>query len=100
MAKFLFTRHAQAKMRFWFLSESRVRRVMHSPFRVEEGIAPHTVAMLQAAGSKKHPYEVWVMVNDKGKDRRVISAWRYPARTKPGAPLPSEILREFREAVL
>jgi hypothetical protein len=100
MAKLLWTRHARAKMRYWSLSEARVKRVLHMPLRVEGGIAPHTVAMLQAAGSKKHPYEIWVMVNDRGKERRVISAWRYPARTKPGEPLPKEILRELREALL
>lgn len=87
-------------MRYWSLSEARVRRVLHSPYRIEEGIAPGTVALLQVAGSKKHPYEIWVMLNERGKERKVISAWRYPARTKPGEPLPPEILREFKEALI
>ncbi len=99
MAKLLWTKHALAKMRYWSLSEARVKRVLHTPLRVEEGIAEKTVAMLQAAGSAKHPYEIWVMVNDRGKDRRIISAWRYPGRTKPGEPLPTDILRELREAL-
>jgi hypothetical protein len=62
MAKFLWTKHAKAKMRYWSLSEARVKRALHMPLRVEEGIAPHTAAMLQVSGSKKHPYEIWVMV--------------------------------------
>ena len=104
--KILFwTKHAKAKMRYYALSEQRVRRVLHTPTRIEEGIAPETVALMQRAGSKKHPYEIWVMVKDEkasrfGKlttGRKIISAWRYPGLTQPGEPLPEEILREFRE---
>jgi hypothetical protein len=87
-------------MRYWSLSEARVKRVLHSPLRSEVGIAQGTVAVLQAAGSKKHPYEIWVMLNERGKERKVISAWRYPSRTKPGAPLPPEIMKELREALI
>ncbi|MEK9183729.1 MAG: hypothetical protein AAB890_01505 [Patescibacteria group bacterium] len=106
------TNHAQEKMRFYHLSEQRVRRALNSPKRVEEGIAPNTVAMMQVAGSKKHPYEIWVMIqklnqnlkiknqnyNSKFKNSgiKIISAWKYPGRTKPGEPLPEEILRELR----
>lgn len=122
-AEIQFTSHARAKMRFYNLSEARVRRVLHSPKRIEEGIAPGTIAMLQGAGSAKHPYEIWTMVaktqtnadytqtDAEGSPRgsalsqrksavtRVISAWRYPGMTKPGQPLPEVILQEFREAI-
>ena len=108
------TKHAREKMRFYRLSEQRVRRVLHSPKRIEEGIAPGTIAMMQRAGSAKHPYEIWTMLvktptpkkgrspdrsvgNKKG--RKVISAWKYPGITKPGQPLPEEIMREFREVI-
>jgi len=99
MKVLLFTKHARAKMQYWFLSESRVKRALNSPERVEEGIAPKTIALMQPAGSKKHPYEIWVMVQDTEKRRKIISAWRYPGRTKPGEPLPEEILKEFRSAL-
>ena len=85
-------------MRYYGLSEARVKRVMNMPLRIESGIAPSTIAMLQKAGSLKHPYEVWVMIAEKKDARRVISAWRYPGRTKPGEPLPEEIIREIKEA--
>lgn len=113
--KVYFTNHAQGKMRFYHLSEARVKRVLHSPKRIEEGIAPGTIAMMQRAGSAKHPYEIWTMVvktkeaptpkEGRGPDRsggstKVISAWKYPGITKPGQPLPEEILREFREVRL
>ncbi|OGY59157.1 MAG: hypothetical protein A3F24_00275 [Candidatus Colwellbacteria bacterium RIFCSPHIGHO2_12_FULL_44_17] len=96
--KLEWTRHVRAKMRFYGLSEQRVRRVLHTPKRIEEGVAERTVAMMQSAGSPKHPYEIWTMVRDMSTTRRVISAWRYPGVTKPGEPLPEEILRELRNS--
>jgi hypothetical protein len=96
---FYWTYHALGKMRFYRLSESRVRRVIHSPKRIEEGIAPKTIAVMQSAGSKGHPYEIWVMIQEEKNRRKVISAWRYPGITKPGQPLPEEILREIRAAL-
>jgi hypothetical protein len=91
------TSHAKAKMRYYGLSEARVKRVMHTPKRIEEGIATGTIAMLQSAGSKKHPYEIWVMIAETKDKRRVISAWRYPGITKPGQPLPAQIISEIEE---
>jgi hypothetical protein len=93
------TYHAHGKMRFYGLSESRVKRVLNSPKRIEEGIAPRTIAMMQAAGSVKHPYEIWVMLTDSRTERKIISAWRYPGVTRAGEPLPPEILREIRSAL-
>jgi len=84
-------------MRQHGLSESRVKRVINSPKRVEEGIAERTIALMQPAGTDKHPYEIWVMLHDTPKRRNVVSAWRYPGKTKPGELLPEEIMKEFRE---
>lgn len=94
-----FTSHSKFKMRQYGLSESRVKRVMHTPKRIEEGIAPKTVAMMQRAGSEKHPYEIWIMISDKAGKRNIVSAWRYPGITKPGQSLPEEVLREIRMAI-
>src|SRR3989344_4378096 len=93
------TSHARYKMNFYRLSEQKVRSVIHSPKRVEEGIAPDTVAFLQSSGRQKHPHEIWVMAADDGNKRRIISAWRYPGITTPGKPLPAEILLEIKNAV-
>lgn len=128
------TSHSRNKMRFYGLSESRIKRVISYPKRIEEGIAPDTIAMMQPAGSEKHPYEIWVMIQKtqtnadstqtnaeksprlpaqagksapalsrveglsqrKSATTEVISAWRYPGRTKPGQPLPEEIMKEIR----
>ncbi|MBI3638429.1 hypothetical protein HY227_01650 [Candidatus Wolfebacteria bacterium] len=103
----VWTSHARAKMRFYHLSEQRVRRVLNSPKRTEEGIAPGTIAMMQRAGSEKHPYEIWTMVvkisqkpKVKSQKFRVVSAWKYPGKTKPGDPLPEQIINEINEIEL
>ncbi len=93
------TKHSEAKMRFYSLSKQRVRRVLHTPKRIETGIAPNTIAMMQVAGSQKNPYEIWVMFTKNNKGKKIISAWKYPGRTKAGEPLPEQILREIRESI-
>ncbi len=101
-------------MAFYKLSEGRVRTVLNSPKRVEEGIAPKTVAMMQPvsvtyhrpaetvpSGAKRSrgalfqhgkfggkseenwKQEIWVMIQDEKSRRKVISAWRYPGKSKP-----------------
>ncbi len=106
----VWTKHAQSKMSFYHLSKQRVQRVLHTPKRIEEGIAPNTAAMMQVVGSQKHPYEIWVMtqtsVDKRGIKRgttrkitKIISAWRYPGRTKPGEALPLDILSEIKESL-
>jgi len=120
--KLIWTKHSEVKMNFYHLSKQRVQQVLNSPKRIEEGIAPNTIAMMQPAGSKKHPYEIWVMIQKHGQTRtrigtnteksprksaisprksaivKIISAWKYPGRTKTGEPLPEEILREIISA--
>lgn len=47
-------------MRYYHLSESRLKRVIRYPARVEEGILEGAVACMQEAGSKRYS-EIWVM---------------------------------------
>ena len=94
--KLVWTFHARDKMRQYRFSEQRVRAVLHSPARIEEGIAPNTVALMQTVKSPKHPYEIWVLLEETKRERKVISAWRYPGQTKPGDSSPEEILRELK----
>ncbi len=103
------TKHVQAKMRQYHLSESRLRRVLRKPDRKELGIAPRTVAIMQITGTKKHPTEIWLMYqitklkikNKKSKITKIISAWRYPARSPIGEPppIPEDILWEIKHEI-
>lgn len=111
-------------MRFHRLSKQRVRRVLNSPQRIEEGIAPGTIAMMQRAGSVKHPYEIWTMIQRTQTDAddtrihtgkflrksalsrrksasiKVISAWKYPGRTKPSSEIALDFLhREYGDYI-
>lgn len=100
--KFLWTNHSQQKMRFYRLSESRVKRVVRHPARVEKGIALDTTACMQRGDSRKRKEEVWVMYQRKiptSKDKIVIiSAWRYPGVSPIGKPIPipEDILNDLR----
>ena len=92
------TWHSRDKMRYYRLSEARVRRILHSPARIEEGVAPKTAALMQKAGSAGHPHELWVMIQDVGRKRKVISAWRYPGESKPRSVITLNFLaREYGE---
>lgn len=130
--KYYWTKHVGMKMRYYGLSEQRVRRVIRRPLRTEVGIATETVAVMQpqstkrgADGEKTWSAEIWVMYQLKnksqktnhkkqndvseaslleellssGKQIRIISAWRYPGKTKDGESLPEEIMDEINEAL-
>jgi hypothetical protein len=102
--KLFWTKHSRRKMRQYNLSEKRVKRVLRSPDRKDLGIAPRTVAVMQITGTKKHPTEIWVMYqkekpktrSQKAKVTKIISTWRYPARSPIGEPppIPEDILWE------
>ena len=76
------TNHIENKMRYYGLSKQRMRRVFKSPNRIEVGVAPDTIAIMQIVGTKKNPTEIWLMYQDnqskKEKLINMISAWRYP----------------------
>lgn len=102
--------HSKNKMRFYNLSEQRVRRVLNSPHRIEEGIAPKTLAYMQPVSVKtKHrkkiwSSEIWVMTEEIKKNKtkliKIISAWRYPGMTKPQNNKILEILKQEYEEYL
>jgi exopolysaccharide biosynthesis protein len=122
--KLHWTHHAHKKMAYYRLSEARVRRVMNSPKRVEEGVAPKTVAMMQptalkgsasgvrvgalnftwnakkaAAPLKAKPawsQEIWVMVQDIPTGRKIISAWRYPGVSKVRGEIAGIMKKEYQ----
>lgn len=100
--KFSWTKHSIEKMKHYGLSEQRVKRVLRYPDRTEEGIATATIAMMQRAGSKKRPHEIWTMfaLLKSGK-KRIISAWRYPGISPGGKeiPIPREIRSEIEREI-
>jgi len=92
------TRHIKEKMRYYALGEGRLRRILRTPKRREEGIAPKTIALMQPAGTKK-PTEIWLMYQQDGKKKKMISAWRYPGVSPKGKqiPIPEDIIEELKK---
>ena len=91
----IFTSHAKSKMNFYKLSEQKIKGIIHMPLRCEIGIAPNTIAVMKQFGNGKNKSEIWTMYTDLKNERRIISAWRYPGITKPGEPLPKEIMDQL-----
>ena len=94
---FFWTLHGQAKMRQYRLSEARVRRVVRRPERLEEGIAPKTIAVMQRNDTPKRKQEIWVMYQTINQKLRIIAAWRYPGVSpkRQPPPIPEDILEQL-----
>lgn len=100
-SKYHWTSHVIGKMAFYGLSPDRVKRVIRSPKRVEEGIAENTIGVMQLSTNIKKPTEVWVMYQQKNQNlgkKIIISAWRYPGISPVGKtiPIPADILEELK----
>ena len=80
------TDHVKMKMRQYGLSESRVKRVLRYPKRLEVGVAEDTVAGMQPAGSKKHPFEIWVMWA-QGRESQIAKSKSQINSPHPNLPL-------------
>jgi len=86
--KIFWTNHAKDKMRFYKLSEQRILRILNSPSRIEEGIAPNTIAMMQSAGSVKHPHEIWMMIQETKSAERLFQRGNIPVKPSRATPCP------------
>lgn len=103
--KYIWTNHILQKMRFYRLSESRIRRILRNPKRIEEGIAPDTVASMQFSGNKKRAEEIWVMWQKKSENNKkfiLISAWRYPGTSPVGKKIsiPENVLDDLKSFLI
>ena len=90
MAEYLWTSHAEWKMKYYGLSKQKVSGIIRRPDRVEKGIAGNgTIAAMQAVspkvvdGKKVWKQEIWTMYQKKrtrkntkigllGQDARVV----------------------------
>ena len=113
--KYSWTRHSLEKLRQYALSPQRIKRVIRNPRRIEKGIAPETIAVMQPLGKgtlkKKWSQEIWVMYQTKVKNQKskiknigsgqikIISVWRYPGVSPERGilPIPPDILEEIQE---
>lgn len=104
-------------MQYYGISESRIKRIIRYPRRIEEGVADNTIAVMQPADSKRYQ-EIWVMYTlTKNKETkienneeevafktwrpndskiRIITAWKYPGKSPERDPVPAEIIQEIQ----
>lgn len=108
--KFSWTKHAIRKMRYYQLSEARLKRVLNNSKRKELGIAPGTIAVMQPVSTSrlrrgKPTSEIWLMYQPirqtQGERIKIITAWRYPGKSpiRGPVPIPEEILEELGEEI-
>jgi hypothetical protein len=106
------TNHAKMKMAYYGVPESRVKRIIRAPERVEEGVIEDGIAAMQTTGNAKKQ-EIWVMyvLKEKKVDISkkisnadflfnkkicIITVWRYPGVSPKRDPIPDSVLREIR----
>lgn len=97
-SKYLWTNHSRDKMRYYRLGETRIKRIIRHPVRVEGGIIEDAVACMQPAGGKRYS-EIWVMYILNKSKIKIITAWRYPGRSPQRDPIPPDILQEIKNLI-
>jgi hypothetical protein len=94
--KYSWTEHVVSKMMYYGISESRIKRIIRFPKRMEEGIVAGMAAAMQPADSKRYS-EIWTMYKPYRGKIKVITAWRYPGKSPERDPVPQEIVAEVRK---
>ena len=92
--KYLWTSHSKRKLFQYGLTPNMIKRVINYADRKEEGIAEKTIAIMKDRSTKITQKEMYQKVGSK---KRIISAWIYPGKTKPGAEIyvPDEVWEEL-----
>lgn len=106
---YVWTHHARDKMKYYRLTEARIKRIIRHPSRVEEGIFQDAIACMQPAEGRKYS-EIWTLYvlqentlrqaqGGQKKNIKIITAWRYPGKSPARDPIPAEVLREIKKII-
>ena len=97
--RYHWTLHSRGKLFQYNLTPNVVKRVIRHPDRVEEGIAPKTIAVMKRKDTAKQKRELWTMYQQVGKKKRIISAWIYPGESPKGKEIyvPEDVWAELEE---
>lgn len=98
--KYVFTTHSLYKIKYYGLSEQRVKRIIRHPARTEEAVILGMIAAMQPAGRKNYS-EIWTIYKPIKKQEKIkiITAWRYPGKSPINNPIPTEILEEIKSLI-
>ena len=96
--KYFWTFHSRQKMFQYGVGPNTVKRVIRYPDRKEEGIAEKTIAVMKNKKTKTKQ-ELWVMYQNLGGKKRVISTWIYPGETPKGKEIfvPDDVWLELEK---
>lgn len=94
---YLWTSHSKYKLFQYAIGPGSVKRVMKYPDRKEEGIAENTIAVMKRKDTKTVKKELWVMYQNVGRKKRIISAWIYPGESPKGREIfvPDDVWEEI-----
>ncbi len=94
---FIWTKHAIEKMKYYGISEQKIRRLFFKHERQEEGVSLNTIAVMNTIGSSKNQTEIWLMYQlTKDQKVKIITTWRYPGVSKKKEiPIPDDIKRSL-----
>lgn len=97
--KLIWTNHSEKKLKFYNLSKNRILRIIKHPYRIEEGIAPKTIALMKPINPKKNKWkqEIWTMIQKSENTLKIISVWRYPGMSPQQNPIPPEIINDLKK---
>ena len=87
-SEYIWTDHFKHKMLQYRIMPQKIKTILKTHDRKEEGIAPKTVAVMKRNDTPKRKEEMWVMyqqsmtndqkpITKKGRIK-IISVWRYP----------------------
>ena len=101
--KIVWTKHLEKKLKEYQLSKSKILKVIKKPYRLEEGVAPQTIALMKPSclpktkKKKNWKQEIWVMIQKSKDVLKIISAWRYPGKSPEHNPVPQKIIQELKK---
>jgi len=110
-SEYIWTDHSKHKMLQYRILPQKIKTILKTHDRKEEGIAPKTVAVMKRNDTPKRKEEMWVMYqlaarqanskfqipNFKTDKIKIISVWRYPGVSPKGKriEIPEDTLKEL-----
>ncbi len=105
--QFSWTSHVKRKMLQYRISEQKIKTILRTPERIEEGIAPETTASMKRNDTPKRKEELWVMYVKKPKVKgqmskvTIVSTWRYPGVSPKdrAVPIPEDVWEDLKSVL-
>ena len=97
--RYLWTMHSKQKLFQYAMGPNVVKRIIRHPDRRQEGIAENTIAVMRRKDLKSSKREAWVMYQNVGSKKKIISAWIYPGESPQGQQIyvPDEVWEELEK---